>query len=78
MPFLFKKVLSKYFVEIFLPFAFAPLLRLFECLFSSLPVVLQMLLSKATHNWGIHKAINLEEASDRQSACNTKSQTLFK
>ncbi len=25
-------------------------------------VILQMLLSKATYNWGIHKAINLEEA----------------
>ncbi len=26
-------------------------------------VLLQMLLSKATYNWGIHKAINLEEAN---------------
>ncbi len=26
-------------------------------------VILQMLLSKATYNWGIHKAINLEEAN---------------
>ncbi len=25
-------------------------------------VILQTLLSKATYNWGIHKAINLEEA----------------
>ncbi len=29
-------------------------------------VILQMLLSKATYNWGIHKVINLEEAN-RQS-----------
>ncbi len=29
-----------------------------------------VILSEATHNWGIHEAINLEEASDRQSACN--------
>ncbi len=34
-------------------------------------VILQMLLSKATYNWGIHKAINLEEA-DRGSAHNTQ------
>ncbi len=26
-------------------------------------VILQMLLSKATYNWGIHKVINLEEAN---------------
>ncbi len=26
-------------------------------------VIMQMLLSKATYNWGIHKAINLEEAT---------------
>ncbi len=26
-------------------------------------VILQTLLSKVTYNWGIHKAINLEEAS---------------
>ncbi len=31
-------------------------------------VILQMLLSKATYNWGIHKAINLEEAN-RQRKC---------
>ncbi len=31
-------------------------------------VILQMLLSKATYNWGIHKVINLEEAN-RQSKC---------
>ncbi len=31
-------------------------------------VILQMLLSKATNNWGIHKAINLEEAN-RQRKC---------
>ncbi len=31
-------------------------------------VILQMLLSKATYNWGIHKAINLEEAN-RQRTC---------
>ncbi len=40
-------------------------------------VILQMFLSKATYNWGIHKAINLEEAN-RQSARNNKSQALFK
>ncbi len=26
-------------------------------------VILQTLLSKATYNWGVHKAINLEEAN---------------
>ncbi len=26
-------------------------------------VILWMLLSKATYNWGVHKAINLEEAN---------------
>jgi len=26
-------------------------------------VIMQMLLSKATYNWGIHKAINLEETT---------------
>ncbi len=31
-------------------------------------VILQMLLSKATYNWGIHKAIHLEEAI-RQRKC---------
>ncbi len=31
-------------------------------------VILQTLLSKATYNWGIHKAINLEEAN-RQRKC---------
>ncbi len=31
-------------------------------------VILQTLLSKATYNWGIHKAINLEEAN-RQGKC---------
>ncbi len=31
-------------------------------------VILQMLLSKATYNWGIHKAINLEEAN-RERNC---------
>ncbi len=31
-------------------------------------VILQTLLSKATYNWGIHKAINLEE-SNRQRKC---------
>ncbi len=31
-------------------------------------VILQMLLSKATYIWGIHKVINLEEAN-RQSKC---------
>ncbi len=30
--------------------------------------ILQTLLSKATYNWGIHKAINLEEAN-RQRKC---------
>ncbi len=28
-------------------------------------VILQTLLSKASYNWGIHKAINLEEANSR-------------
>ncbi len=43
-------------------------------------VILQMLLSKATHSWGIHKAIHLEEVKkkNRGSAHNTKSQVLFK
>ncbi len=36
-------------------------------------VILQTLLPKATYNWGIHKAINLEESTDRGSAPNTKS-----
>ncbi len=31
-------------------------------------VILQMLLSKASYNWGIHKAIDLEEAN-RQRKC---------
>ncbi len=31
-------------------------------------VILQTLLSKATYNWGIHKAINLEEAN-KQRKC---------
>ncbi len=31
-------------------------------------VILRTLLSKATYNWGIHKAINLEEAN-RQRKC---------
>ncbi len=31
-------------------------------------VILQMLLSKATYNWGIHKAIHLKEAN-RQRKC---------
>ncbi len=31
-------------------------------------VIWQMLLSKATYNWGIHKAIHLEEAI-RQRKC---------
>ncbi len=31
-------------------------------------VILQMLLSKMTYNWGIHKAIHLEEAN-RQRKC---------
>ncbi len=31
-------------------------------------VILQTLLSKATYNWGIHKAIDLEEAN-RQRKC---------
>ncbi len=31
-------------------------------------VILQMLLSKATYYWGIHKAIDLEEAN-RQRMC---------
>ncbi len=31
-------------------------------------VILQTLLSKAAYNWGIHKAINLEEAN-RQRKC---------
>ncbi len=40
-------------------------------------VILQTLLSKATYNWGVHEAINLEEAN-RRSARNNKSQALFK
>ncbi len=31
-------------------------------------VILRTLLSKATYNWGIHEAINLEEAN-RQRKC---------
>ncbi len=31
-------------------------------------VILQTLLSKVTYNWGIHKAINLEEAN-KQRKC---------
>ncbi len=43
-------------------------------------VIWQTLLSKATYNWGVHKAIHLEEAirQDRGSARNAKSQSLFK
>ncbi len=40
-------------------------------------IILQTLLSKVTYNWGIHKAINLEEAN-RGSARNTESQALIK
>ncbi len=40
-------------------------------------IILEMHLSKTTYNWGIHKAINLEEAN-RGSARNTESQALIK
>ncbi len=41
-------------------------------------VILQTLLSKATYNWGIHKAIHLEEANRQRKCPNTQSQALFK
>ncbi len=42
-------------------------------------VILQMLLSQATYNWGIHEAIHLKEANRQErSARNTKFQVLFK
>ncbi len=36
-------------------------------------VILQTLLSKATYNWGIHKAINLEEANKQRKCPKTPS-----
>ncbi len=41
-------------------------------------VILQMLLSKATYNWEIHKAIHLEEANRQRKCSYIKSQALFK
>ncbi len=52
-------VLKDYWLQEYLNVLYWPHLRL---------VILRTLLSKATYNWGIHKAINLEEAN-RQRKC---------